>query len=73
MSGTRMLQARWRINRTLRAEPHRPDYLDTLAVHQYMRGDFKTSSATATRAVNLDPGNIYMLWHKELFQKAAFR
>jgi tetratricopeptide (TPR) repeat protein len=73
LSGTHLFQARWRINRTLRAQPHRPDYLDTLAVFHYTKGQLKEAAETATAAVILDPGNIYMLWQRELIQKAASR
>ena len=43
-------------------KPHRSDYLDTLAVVHWRRGEFKAAEKVAKNAALRSPSDIYLLW-----------
>ncbi len=49
--------------------PHRPDYLDTLAVVHWRRGELKEAAQVSLRAVSYAPDDIYLLWQHENMQR----
>jgi len=52
------------------AAPHRPDYLDTLAMVQWRQGKLEQALETSTRALRLSPEDIYLAWQVDRLAEA---
>jgi Tfp pilus assembly protein PilF len=50
------------IEDALDQDPHRPDFLDTLAVVQEGRGDYKAAREASWQAARYSPEMLYHLW-----------
>lgn len=53
------------------AEPHRSDYLDTLAMVHWRRGELREARAASEKAARLSPGDVYLLWQLDRMREAA--
>jgi tetratricopeptide (TPR) repeat protein len=57
------LDEAWRqIRAAVDEEPHRSEYLDTLAVVAEARGDLDAARQAAREAARLSPADVYLLW-----------
>jgi tetratricopeptide (TPR) repeat protein len=62
MADTELPRALTQVTQALELDPHRPDYLDTLAVVHWRMGDLQAAEAAAVEAVRLSPSDTYHLW-----------
>jgi len=60
-----------RIQATVDSNPHRSDYLDTLAVVLEARGELEAARDAAWQAAALDPDDVYFLWQAARLNRAA--
>jgi len=50
--------------------PHRSDYLDTMAMVRWRRGELQQAVESSTLARHHSPSDIYLAWQQERFQDA---
>ena len=57
------LDTAWeQIQAVVASEPHRSEYLDTMAVVAEARGDLAAARGAARAAARLSPADVYLLW-----------
>lgn len=71
MAGRDLERARALVEEALEAQPHRADYLDTLAVIEEERGRPAQAAQAAQRAAELGPDRFYLLWQLERLRALA--
>lgn len=59
------------IRAIVEANPHRPDYLDTLAVVLEARGEIRDAREAAWKAALMDPSDVYFLWQAARLDRAT--
>jgi Flp pilus assembly protein TadD len=71
LAHTELEQARELIDAALLAEPHRAEYLDTLAVVLEAQGEMDGARRAAHQAAQIVPDDVYLLWQAYRLDEAA--
>lgn len=58
-------QARLLIEEALQPDPHRTDYLDTLALVHEVREEHEAAGRASLEAAHLSPDDVYLLWQAD--------
>jgi len=65
MEGTKLEEAERQVRQALEDNESRSDFLDTLAMIQFARGEYQDAYANALHAARISPEDPYLLWQAE--------